>query len=283
MKKLDFMFRIFIVLLFTLILFSCEKNVTRPTDPAVVPAGMVFVPGGNFLMGSAEGTQMSVILSPFYMAKYQVTQAEYEEMVGSLPHYLYGLGDDYPIHSINWFNAIKYCNLRSAHENLTPVYSIDGVTDFDKWAHGGMEGEIVCDWDANGYRLPTEAEWEYAARGAANNPDYLYSGSNDLDEVGWFDGNNTTDGVKPVGQKLPNGLGIYDMSGNVWEWCWDYPGGYEDAPQVNPSGGEGSGYRILRGGHWGNFDTNCTVFFRHDYYDFTECYSFGMRVCRSIR
>lgn len=264
-------------------LFSCEKKTTEPDVPVVAPSGMVYVPGGSFLMGPAEYAQVSVTLSPFFMAKYQVTQAEYVELVGSFPHYLYGIGDDYPIHSINWFDAIRYCNLRSAHEGLTPVYSVDDETDPNEWSYEEMENKLVCDWDADGYRLPTEAEWEYAARGATNDPDYLYSGSNDLNEVGWFDGNNTTDGTKPVGTKLPNGLGIYDMSGNVWEWCWDFPGSYDYTPQVDPTGAEGSGYRVLRGGHWNNYASDCAVSFRHSYYDFTECYSYGMRVCRSIR
>ncbi len=134
MKKLDLIVRIFIVLLFTLMLFSCEKKTTEPDVPVVAPSGMVYVPGGSFLMGPAEYAQVSVTLSPFFMAKYQVTQAEYVELVGSFPHYLYGIGDDYPIHSINWFDAIRYCNLRSAHEGLTLVYSVDDETDPNEWS-----------------------------------------------------------------------------------------------------------------------------------------------------
>jgi formylglycine-generating enzyme required for sulfatase activity len=139
---------------------------------------------------------------------------------------LYGEGDNYPMYYVDWLEAVRYCNRRSVKEGLTPAYSISG-------------GGVTCDGDANGYRLPTEAEWEYAAKGGSLDPAaYEYAGSNSVDTVAWYDGNSEKR-THEVGTKAPNSLGLYDMSGNVWEWCWDW---YDDAPDRD--------YRVIRGGSW---------------------------------
>jgi formylglycine-generating enzyme required for sulfatase activity len=215
---------------------------------------MVFVEGGTFQMGSSNGDSDEkpvhmVTVKSFYMGKYEVTQKEWREIMGAtvaqqrdmtdkgIP--LSGEGDNYPMYYVSWNEAIEYCNKRSLKEGLTPAYR-------------GSGNNITCDFNATGYRLPTEAEWEYAARGG--NQDYLtyeYSGGNSADAVAWY-GNNSGNRTHPVGIKQPNSLGLYDMSGNVWEWCWDWFGGYSSGSQTNPMGASSGTYRVARGGSWGN-------------------------------
>jgi formylglycine-generating enzyme required for sulfatase activity len=150
---------------------------------------------------------------------------------------LYGEGDNYPMYYVNWLEAVEYCNKRSIKEGLTPAYS-------------GSGNNITCNWNANGYRLPTEAEWEYAAKGGNRDQTvYEYSGSNSADSVAWYNGNSGRS-THPVGTKAPNSLGLYDMSGNVWEWCWDRYGRYSSGAQVNPVGASSGSGRVGRGGGW---------------------------------
>lgn len=258
----------------------------------------VYVPGGTFLMGDTRGAGYpeelpvhSVTLSPFYIGKYEVTQAEYAAILGSIPSDQGGVGDINPVYFVPWYSVLKYCNLKSMAESLAPCYTINGSTDPANWGpvptdYNTSWDAVICNWSANGYRLPTEAEWEYAARGATNNPDYLYAGSDDINAVAWWYGNNTPNGSKPVGTKAPNGIGAFDMSGNVWEWCWDWYGSYSYSTQNNPVGPSSGSYRLLRGDGWnmpsssylsrrlgarplGNFVLNGA-----------PC--FGFRLCRSI-
>jgi formylglycine-generating enzyme required for sulfatase activity/TolB-like protein len=206
---------------------SPPEKILRPQD---TPAGFVLVEGGAFMMGSPanepdrygyEGPQRQVTVKSFYMGKYEVTQKEWRELMGNNPGHF--RGDKLPVEQVSWFEAIEYCNKRSVKEGLNPAYR-------------GAGNSIICDWNANGYRLPTEAEWEYAAKGGNKNfLTYIYSGSNNVDAVGWYEGNSGAK-TQPVGTKAPNELGIYDMSGNVWEWCWDWYGGYSGEAQTDPVG-----------------------------------------------
>jgi formylglycine-generating enzyme required for sulfatase activity len=139
---------------------------------------------------------------------------------------------------VSWFDAIEYCNKRSVKEGLTPVYR-------------ESEDSISCDWNANGYRLPTEAEWEYAAKGGKNLSTCLYAGSNSAWAVAWYGGDGSM--THPVGIKAPNDLGLYDLSGNVWEWCWDWYGEYDNGAQIDPAGPDSGSSRIIRGGSWGDY------------------------------
>jgi formylglycine-generating enzyme required for sulfatase activity len=223
----------------------------RPAAPqtagrsrASPPAGFVHIPGGTFTMGSPpgepdrgsdEGPQHQVTVRSFYMAKYEVTQKEWQDVMGNNPSNF--KGDNQPVECVSWNDAVEYCNKRSVQEGLTPVYS-------------GSGDAITCNWNANGYRLPTEAEWEYAAKGGNKDAlTYLYSGSNSIDAVAWHSGNRGW-GTHPVGQKAPNSLGIYDMSGNVWEWCWDWYGSYSSGAQTDPQGPSSGSARVFRGGSW---------------------------------
>ncbi|MDP3113727.1 MAG: SUMF1/EgtB/PvdO family nonheme iron enzyme [Candidatus Cloacimonadaceae bacterium] len=258
----------------------------------VTSGQMIYVPGGTFTMGRTTGSgesdelpTHSVTLSSFYIGKYEVTQAEYFAITGPTPASGYGVGDNYPGNYVSWYAILRYCNLRSMAEGLTPVYTISGSTNPANWGaipsyDNATWDAAICNWNVNGYRLPTEAEWEYAARGATNNPDYLYSGSDDINAVAWYNGNNLPYGGKPVGTKAPNALGIYDMSGNVWEWCWDWYGSYSSSSQSNPTGPVSGSYRVSRGGSWYDYANYCRVASRN--YDGPDgsYIHIGFRVCR---
>lgn len=259
-----------------------------------IPENFVLVPGGTFLMGDTRGAGNSnelpvhsVTLNPFYIGKYEVTQAEYAlYMPGSNWTSSYGLGDNYPAYYVSWYAILKYCNLRSLAEGLTPVYSISGSTNPADWGavptnYNTAWDAAICNWSANGYRLPTEAEWEYAARGGSTTPDYIYSGSNDINTVAWYSGNSGLTS-HPVGTKAPNGISTFDMSGNVWEWCWDWYSSsyYSSSPASNPTGPASGTGRVIRGGYWVNDAYDCRVANRSvNYPTYSYCRG-GFRVCR---
>jgi formylglycine-generating enzyme required for sulfatase activity len=231
---------------------------------------MVYVPGGSFQMGNPQNSYdyiddderpvHTVTLSSFYMGKYEVTQAQYQAVIGDLPYYLKknpkGVGDNYPVYCVNWYDAIVFCNKLSIAEGLTPAYRISGSTNPSDWGIVPHDSNIST-WDAaaivagsNGYRLPTEAQWEYAAKSGNGTPgNYRYSGSNTIGDVAWYMGNSGGNSHE-VGKKQPNGLGIYDMSGNVREWCWDLYGSYSSVAQTDPQGATSGTRRVQRGGDW---------------------------------
>jgi formylglycine-generating enzyme required for sulfatase activity len=216
--------------------------------------GMVFVQGGTFEMGSNEGESdekpiHSVTVSDFYIGKYEVTQKEWKAIMGNNPSQF--KGDDLPVETVSWNDVQEYLQKLNAKTN-------------------------------SNYRLPTEAEWEYAARGGNKSNGYKYSGSNNIDNVAWYGGNSNSQ-THRVGTKEPNELGIYDMSGNVWEWCNDWYGEhyYNNSPQNNPQGPTSGTYRVLRGGSW--LDTPSYVRCAYRYYgDPTyRDFIFGFRCART--
>jgi formylglycine-generating enzyme len=233
---------------------------------------MVKIEGGSFNMGFTDGVLdeipeypiSQVTVSSFLMSKYPITQKEYSFIMHYDP--LEFIGDHKPAHSISWYQAIDFCNKLSILEQLEPVYTCLGV-------------EIVCHWEKDGYRLPTEAEWEYAAKGGLLNSERRYSGSNVLKDVGWF-ANKL--GPSDVGVRKSNSLGLYDMSGNVWEWCWDTYKPYTSDDKINPRCSLKGNNRVLRGGAWYCEESYCTTTYRCPENVLTKNAHIGFRVVRRI-
>ncbi|MBN1797477.1 MAG: SUMF1/EgtB/PvdO family nonheme iron enzyme [Spirochaetales bacterium] len=208
------------------------------------------------------------------MSTYEVTFDEFDkycEVTGRAKAMDFGRSrGSNPVHHVNWYDAIHYCNWLSEQEGFAPCYKLEG----DK---------IVCNFSASGYRLPTEAEWEYAARGGINKENYQYAGSNDADVVSWnlYNSEGTT---HPVGTKQPNSMGLYDMTGDLSEWCWDYYDReyYSVSPAKDTTGPETSDYRALRGGDYGASPYLCRVTMRTGG-GYNLDGNSGFRVVRSIR
>ncbi len=246
----------------------------------VTPPAMVFVEGGTFLMGcspergdtifrNGQGCYSiekahKVSISSFYIGKYEVSQKEWRDIMGSVsgwanPSDFSTCGDNCPVERVNWYAAVYYCNLLSINQKRTPVYKKSGDTNPANWRtipvppifNDPAWDTITMDLSANGYRLPTEAEWEYAARGGLLSQGFPFSGSRNIEDVSWYYIPNSTNMTHSRGLKQANELGIYDMTGNVWEWCWDwYDYSYYSEGHCNPNGGNTNYARVYRGGSW---------------------------------
>jgi formylglycine-generating enzyme required for sulfatase activity len=213
---------------------------------------MVSIPAGEFIMGTDDGAVDAkpahrVKVEGFLMDRHEVTQEVYEKVTGKNPSRIKNPRN--PVEQVTWTAAVKFCNARSAQEGLTPCYSLK------TWE---------CDFSAKGYRLPTEAEWEYACRADSTGDFHFGARPEELKSYAWFEGNS---GGKPhpAAQRKPNAWGLFDMAGNVWEWCNDFYGAkyYRTSPANNPHGPAQGEKRVLRGGAWSSSVDSCTSWVRN--------------------
>ena len=281
MKKIEII--VYIILSLIMILYS------EPLD-------MVLVEGGTFEMGSDIGESdekpvRSISIKDFYIGKYEVTQSQWVAIMDNIPSkYYQNKNDSLPVMWVNWYDAIEFCNKMSVIEKLEECYSVDkNKKDPDNYHQfDSLKYTIICNFEANGYRLPTEAEWEYAAKGGLQSNNYTYSGSNNIDEVGWYRKNSKGSDYGTthyIGEKKPNELGIYDMSSNLSEWCWDWYSekSYTECSNTNPIGCLNGKSRVVRGGNFTDFAKECRVVNRHCNYPQNGYFSLGFRVVRSAK
>ena len=256
------------------------------------PAGMVFIPAGRFQMGDSfdEGSSderpvHDVVIGAFYVDKYEVTLALWEavrqwaatngyefEAAGS------GLGSNYPVHDVPWSDMIKWCNARSEREGLVPCYYVDpSRTEACRQGDCSNLSRYCVAWTASGYRLPTEAQWERAARGGPSGQRYPWGNQADPTRANYGDEES---GPLPVGSFAPNGYGLYDVAGNVWEWCWDwYDPRYYSADPYSSLGPTTPGtIRVYRGGCLYSTSNSCRVACR--FYSYGAHQPIGFRTVR---
>jgi formylglycine-generating enzyme required for sulfatase activity len=286
--------------------FMLTVNPAVPTDFALVPQGSFTM--GDSLDGLSDAPTRTVTLDAFYMGKYEVTKAEWDEVrtwglsngytdlaAGS------GKASNHPVQTVSWYDIVKWCNARSQKEGLTPAYyTNDAQTTIYKTGSVDVTNAQVK-WSASGYRLPTEAEWEKAARGDLSGKrfgwgdtishgyaNYWAINHYAYDLSGWLGKYHPTynDGVSPytspVGAFGAIGYGLHDMAGNVWEWCWDWYGTYAAGNQTNPRGTTSGASRVGRGGGFSGFAEYCRVAYRISLIPTFTNYDFGFRVVRSL-
>jgi formylglycine-generating enzyme required for sulfatase activity len=222
---------------------------------------MVYVKGGCYRMGDSSSAH-EVCVNDFYIGKYEVTQGQWQAVMGTNPSYFKNCGDNCPVEQVSWNDAQEF--IGKLNQRITPLNP--------PLSKGGGKG---------GYRLPTEAEWEYAARSGGKREEWAGTSSeSDLGDYAWYDKNSGSK-THPVGQKKPNGLGLYDMSGNVWEWVQDWYGDYSSGSQNNPTGPSNGTSRVLRGGSWLDLAVSARSAFRFWFEPVNRYCDLGFRLART--
>jgi formylglycine-generating enzyme required for sulfatase activity len=305
--------------------FQGDTAAVTPTSPEGVlpsqpvagsvatPAGMVLIPAGSFQMGDAfnEGASderplHTVTVSAFFMDKYEVTKGLWDEVATWASAHGYdinaasgsGKASNHPVYNVSWYEAVKWANARSEREGLTPCYTVGGNV-----YRTGQSVSVSCNWSAKGYRLPTEAEWEKAARGGCGGRRFpwcdtdtiTHSRANYYSKTDYSYDTSTTRGyhptyktgsepyTSPVGSFPANGYGLYDMAGNVWEWCWGWydSGYYASSPGTDPRGPASGSYRVARGGGWSHDANYCRAAGRNVYGPDSVRHALGFRLVRA--
>ena len=271
---------------------DADSDTDVPLEDYTVPTfniRMIAISAGTFSMGSAgdpEGTYTDhdvTLTHDFWIGETEITEAQWEAWTAAEDDSPSSddAGDDYPVETVSWYDVAMYANALSDAEGLTPCYLADGTE-----VAADYDGSPYAIYDCPGYRMPTEAEWEYAARGGE---DYDYAGSDTVGDVAWYSDNSLSQ-KHEVATLLPNGYGLYDMSGNEWEWTsdWSNYGGdgwpdYETgaAAQTDPTGEESGSYRVSRGGGWNTLAYGATVAYRNLYTPDYAYNNIGFRLSRS--
>ena len=285
-------------------IYTCSVCEYKKTEaiPVLPSTQAVFVKiAGTEITGKETWTPKSevfvsgraITIPTLLVSDHEVTRGEFKDVMGTDPSKASAYdangtkltGDavfNNPVNYVSWYDAIAYCNKLSIKEGLTPCYTVKDVN-FSALEYSGIPTSrnstwdaATCDFTADDYRLPTEAEWEYLARGGEN---YTYAGSDTVDDVAWYTSNIKDTGTREVKTKQANAYGLYDMSGNVWEWCWDLRGSINS---TTDSAGSASGsYRVRRGGSWGSLDSFCAVSYRFSIDPYDRGSSCGLRVVRN--
>jgi formylglycine-generating enzyme required for sulfatase activity len=276
-------------------LLLCSLSLVTAASVAAqnrAPDDFVLIKGGTFTMGSpasepergTDETQHRVTVSDFYIATSSVTQREYSRLMSNNPSEF--KGENLPVENITWFDAIRYCNARSEREGLTAAYTVNGA--------GNEVSNVTWNRSANGYRLPTEAEWEYACRAGTATPfntgntitdrqancynNYGYNNNSSGRVTGGYRGSTS-----PVNTYAANSWGLFDMHGNVADWCWDWHGEYGASAQTNPTGPATGTLRINRGGGWNDFPKHIRSAYRAATPPLNGSFNLGFRLARNVQ
>jgi formylglycine-generating enzyme required for sulfatase activity len=250
------------------------------SDQWLAPAGMALIPAGHFQMGDVLVAQPvhTVTVSDFAMDKWEVSIELWENVRawGNTRGYDLAAGTSFgfkhPVHSVNWYDVVKWCNARSEKEGKVPTYYED--VKMTQVYRGGEKVPLGVNWDA-GYRLPTEAEWEKAARGGVTGRLYPWGTDEIIPSLANYSESNKG-GSTPIGTYEASGYGLYDMAGNLWEWCWDWNGGYTTIVR-DPRGPSTGSHRVFRGGRWGDSAFGCQVAIRYGSEPSQRFIGFGFR------